>query len=360
MSFRFQNTKALLTYKTHLNKENYIKWFTELVKDEPKFIRLAHEFGSHEEEQEKYEHTHVVFKLSKKFESANARIFDYEDIHPHIKLLKNEKAFNDAIQYITKEDDANKDLIVEKEFNHCITEGVWNEPSIHDALLKYVKKPGDVLGILALFNIKKKTIEIDDEDIPELTWQREIMKEFEGRAVGGRRRKVTWIYDKVGNAGKTKLARYLMLTEPNKWFMCKDLGTSRDGATVITNALDSGWTGHGMILDLPRQAENHSRMYSYIEEIKDGVVTAQKYQGSTRVFNIPHLIVFSNWMPMLNKLSRDRWDIRELKKDKKTKDVFMTHRKLTSADFLSSRNGDIDEAESDSEEDSANETPKKS
>lgn len=38
----------------------------------------------------------------------------------------------------------------------------------------------------------------------------------------------------------------------------------------------------------------------------------------------------------------------------------MTHRKLTSADFLSSRNGDIDDAESDSDEDSANETPKKS
>ena len=39
--------------------------------------------------------------------------FDYENIHPHIRVLKSAKALKDAKTYIAKEDPANKDLLVE-------------------------------------------------------------------------------------------------------------------------------------------------------------------------------------------------------------------------------------------------------
>lgn len=311
--FRFQNSRALLTYKTHLVKEDYIKWFEEKVNQTPKFIRLCHEFGENKGTEEAYEHTHVVFKLQSTFQTTNERFFDYNNLHPNIKFLSTEKAFGDAKKYIAKEDPANVDLLTP---DVSIAEKVWKKDNIQDAL-KMCTTASEAMGIIALFNAKKNTVEIEDEDLPKQDWQKEFLTERKEKPNAQQKRQITWYCDKAGNTGKTQLARYLMITESEKWLICKDMGTSRDSSTVITNALASGWTGHGIILDLPRQAQNHNRMYQYIEEIKDGFITSQKYNGKTSVFNKPHFIVFANWMPKCWNLSRDRWDIRLMKKNKK-------------------------------------------
>ncbi|QMW68669.1 replication-associated protein [Crucivirus-124] len=313
--FRFQNTAALLTYSTHINKKEYIEWFKTLSKQTPTFIRLAHETGSNENKEEKYEHTHVVFKVSKRIDTINQRFFDYNNIHPHIKILKGNKAIDDAKQYIAKEDPENKDLLIEPSIVH----GIWAETSIQDALSKFVQKPSDAMGIVSIYNYKKNEVFIDEEDEPNFTWHKEIMEEFKERARYARKRHVTWIYETVGLCQKTDLTRYLMLTQPNAWFSCKDLGNAKDAATIIANAIAGGWTGHGCIIDLPRSASNHKRIYNYIEEIKDGMVTSQKYSGRTFVFNKPHVLVLANWAPKLfmdgkPTLSFDKWSIRQLTK----------------------------------------------
>lgn len=311
--FRFQNISAILTYKTHINKEEYIKWFTEKTKEVPKFIRLAHEVGTHSEEVEEYEHTHVVFVMVNKINTTSERYFDYEGIHPHIKALTTRRMQEDAKKYIAKEDPANSDLLVA----HDLANAVWREASLQQALAKFVTKPSDAPGIIALYNNKGSDHEISEEDIPKQDWQLQLMERTKDKAVGKDRRKIIWVYDKQGGSGKTQFARYKLMTEPDKWFMSKDMGTSRDASTIIMNAISCGWNGFGCIIDLPRSAEQHARIYSYLESIKDGVVTSQKYNGTTKAFSIPHTIVFANWPPKLFALSRDRWEIYELKKSDK-------------------------------------------
>lgn len=305
-AFRFQCDKGLLTYKTHINKEKYIAWFAKKIKQEPIFIRIGHETG----EDETYNHSHVVFQTAKRIDTTSERFFDYKKIHPHIKKLPGKKAINDAKKYIAKEDPENEDLLEEEN----IADAIWRKTDIKDALRAFCKKPSDAGGIITMYNMKADNIEITDEDIPSEPWHEEFMTNTAERPNRRQKRQVTWYYDKKGGAGKTMLARYLKITEPNKWFVAKDMGTSKDAATVISNALSSGWTSHGIIIDFPRSAENHKRIYSYIEEIKDGFVTTQKYQGATCVFNIPHLIVFANWLPKFYMLSRDRWNVRTLKR----------------------------------------------
>ena len=52
------------------------------------------------------------------------------------------------------------------------------------------------------------------------------------------------------------LADYLAITEPQKWFTTGAFGNAKDASQIITNAISSGWNGHGIIIDLPRQAES--------------------------------------------------------------------------------------------------------
>lgn len=138
-----------------------------------------------------------------------------------------------------------------------------------------------------------------------------------------------WLIDPKGGKGKTELAKYLYSKEPEKWLIMKDPGTTRDAATIVQNSIEQGWQSHGVILDLPRQAQTaRTRIYPILEEIKDGFITATKYQGGTTTFPIPHVTVFANWGPTAEALSMDRWDIREITEDGELK-------KLDSKDFVS-------------------------
>jgi hypothetical protein len=51
--------------------------------------------------------------------------------------------------------------------------------------------------------------------------------------------------------------------------------------------------------------------YGVLESIKDRLVFSPKYCARTkRVIHNPHVIVFSNEMPEMNKLTDDRYDVR--------------------------------------------------
>lgn len=50
--------------------------------------------------------------------------------------------------------------------------------------------------------------------------------------------------------------------------------------------------------------------YEVIESIKDGLILPTKKESKTKVFNSPHVIVFSNFEPDCDKISLDRWNIK--------------------------------------------------
>lgn len=298
--FRFQNQRAILTYRTHLPKDEYINWLRHACSKEISFIRLAHETGDAECP---YEHTHVIVAWVSAFQTRNARFFDFQDIHPHIKTLNSAKALDDAKHYISKEDPDNSDLK-----KRSIVNSIQSMDSLEEAIDHFagadIKNTNSVISI---WNLKKP--EVVFNWVPTAPWQEDIIALND---IPADCRSVYWYYDPIGNTGKTSLCKFMKLSFGNNWFCSKDMGTSRDAATIIQGAVASGWNGKGWVLDLPRSAEHHTRMYSYIEEILDGMVTAQKYQGGTVIFNSPHLVVFANWLPNIDCLSKDRWKIYDI------------------------------------------------
>jgi len=362
-TWRFNAQRVLLTYRTHINKQDFTTWLVDLVPVKINTCRIAHEAPNNDkkvdfkgEEITPYEHTHVVIEFSTRLDTKNVRYFDYRipegitllskdgeilnSIHPNIVTLGSAKALRDALVYIAKEDPENADLLRQEEPKKSAFKRVAECATIQEALDKVAGcDPGKASGVISLWNYVNQEITLDESDIPNHVWQKWLMSKTAERITPEAKRNIIWICDFTGNTGKTQLARYLMIKYPSQWFCSEDLGTSRDGATVISNALSSGWTQHGMIVDLPRSAENHGRIYAYLESIKNGMVTTQKYSGRTFIFNQPYIVVFANWLPQFYRLSRDRWDVHILRKNDEG-DILPVPYIVTDKDMIDPRKDD--------------------
>lgn len=323
--FRFASQRVLLTYKTHLDKQQFklhaLTWGLKTIQDDPygktqqKRIIIAHETGKADSEHP-YEHTHALIDFGKVFKTENCRYFDIMGIHPNISpVLK--KNWIKALKYVSKEDkDAQLQVKEDEGGARMIVENILNAETLKDAICDNMQGLTDVGGIEKIFHLRSTNICKRFHWKPDMQWQDQFIREFaEGKRYN--HRQVTWITDRKGGMGKTCLSKWLSINYPGDWLITSDMGTSRDAATVVSNALEGGWNCHGCIINLTRSAEiqKHNRIYMYLEQIKDGMMTSQKYSGRAMVFDSPHLIVFSNWEPDLEALSYDRWDIREIGED---------------------------------------------
>lgn len=120
-------------------------------------------------------------------------------------------------------------------------------------------------------------------------------------------RKVLWIVDEQGNAGKTWLAKYILAMESAFYLQggkAADIAYAYNGEPFV-------------VADFTRDKQEVVN-YSVLESFKNGLIFSPKYESGTK--QTPggaKVIVFSNWEPDQSKLSADRWDIVRLKKKPK-------------------------------------------
>ena len=319
-SFRLQNQRIMLTYKTHVNKKSFTSWFEELIPDayEIKFLRIAHEGKSEKEEDEgcvtDYEHSHVLVEFNKAFQTRNERFFDYEKIHPHIRCIKQKTHWENALCYIAKEDPDNKDL---KKENRNIVLKALNQPTLKDALVNCAQKYSDVIGITKIFELKEPEMRRKTKKIEVLRdWQAALMTELKEDPDD---RKVMWICDYKGGCGKSTMIRLLEEKYDKDVFSIGEIGRMADFNANIASALENGWNGRICIFDLARAHEDRSGIYNAMETVKNGRITLTKYKGGVKM--IPqdtHVVVFANFEPQREKLSQDRWIVRYVEDGKMT------------------------------------------
>lgn len=121
------------------------------------------------------------------------------------------------------------------------------------------------------------------------------------------RRKVHWRWESVGGTGKSSFSKYLC-HKYNAIYI--DEGKKSDIINLIYKLKTIN--EHSIIvIDVPRDNGNNVS-YKAIEQIKNGMICNTKYETGMRLFNSPHIIIFSNFPPELSKLSKDRWDVVEL------------------------------------------------
>lgn len=135
-------------------------------------------------------------------------------------------------------------------------------------------------------------------------WQKDLVQELRGRPND---RTIIWYTDVDGGTGKTQLAKWLYATFPGVQYLSS--GNLRDATYQIIRRRDDPKI---LICNLPRSAEGRFS-YAMLESIKDGIVYSGKYEGGTRIFPSPHIVVFANFTPDLTQLTEDRWCLRTLR-----------------------------------------------
>lgn len=331
--FRLQNQYLLLTYKSHIPKSEYIEWFKGMFPG-LKFIRLAHEAPDRDPLKCPYQHTHVVVDLGRRPNIFNVHKFCYKypgvavkldkcgSIHCNIKRLYGSTALEDAKEYIGKEDRENadlKDLRVAK--GARLVERIQSAPSQNIALKQNLKRLGDAAAIIAIYGCRPSmtpTVRIPDR--PDKPWQVELLEEVEDKDCPPYHREIIWYVDYRGKTGKSWFSRYMSRAKQHEdgtfdWLCLSGINEDKEAAHQLKEAMDSGFTCKGFILDFARQFEFCEKFYKYIEDFKNGEVTSTKYRGGRLHFNTPWIIVFANFWPKVKKMSTDRWDIRKINVD---------------------------------------------
>lgn len=140
-----------------------------------------------------------------------------------------------------------------------------------------------------------------------LLWQTRVLDWIEGTPDD---RSVRWIYNKDGNAGKSKLQKFLCWK--GKATMIP-MGT----ATQLKTAVIAKGPFGAYVCNIGRvtgNQESQKDLFSALEAIKDGFVESAMYgKAQTLFMEPPHVIVFSNDLPDLRLASLDRWKVYEVK-----------------------------------------------
>lgn len=114
-------------------------------------------------------------------------------------------------------------------------------------------------------------------------------------------RKIHWIVDEPGLAGKSKMVKYLMV----KHGACLLGFGYADCAAAYQKQPIVCW-------DIGKDTEDKFIPYAVMEALKNGMIFSQKYNSFTKIFTPPHVFVFSNNYPRMDAFSQDRWNIIDL------------------------------------------------
>lgn len=134
-------------------------------------------------------------------------------------------------------------------------------------------------------------------------WQGELEAELDSEPDNDRC--VLFYVDPQGNAGKSFFCRYYIEKNPDK---AQYLSVAR--ASDLAYAVDPSKS-----VFLINAGRGHMEFLSYplLEAIKDKMLFSGKYQSQVkRWYKNTHVVVFSNEYPDMNKLSEDRYIIREI------------------------------------------------
>lgn len=184
------------------------------------------------------------------------------------------------------------------------------------------------LGPKSFNYVMKEDSRIDgpwkDTDIiaerPPLTWQLEEFLEYElrpyqqwifDRTQVRDMRHINIIYDPTGHCGKSLFCEFLEYQ--GVAFECPPFRTMDDMMEFC-----HGFPAQSCyIIDMPRgmKKDKMSEFYSGIEILKNGVTWDTRYHGKKRRMNRPNIFVFTNTIPDVGLMSKDRWIIRTINKE---------------------------------------------
>lgn len=131
-------------------------------------------------------------------------------------------------------------------------------------------------------------------------WQQEIKESIQGRPDG---RRINVVLDETGGIGKSAFCKYMC------WhYKIPVLGWGKTGD--LLHLVSKMQNKPAYIFDLSRSKPQDWGRDDYaaaIEGIKNGLFINTKYECSQVIMKTPHVWIFTNTIPNIHAMSRDRW-----------------------------------------------------
>lgn len=141
------------------------------------------------------------------------------------------------------------------------------------------------------------------EGIELYEWQKKVIEII---ATKPDRRTINWFWEEKGNTGKTSLAFHLCMKSERTIYVA---GKAADMKFAIAACKTPPKV---VIFDYVRSLEDFIS-YEGLESIKNGIFFSGKYEGKMHIQNPPHIIVLANFAPDLQRCSKDRWNVVNIK-----------------------------------------------
>lgn len=128
-------------------------------------------------------------------------------------------------------------------------------------------------------------------------WQQDILNVITCPDSDPDDRKILWVYDPKGCAGKTTLMRYILT----------NIGDAICLSGKVTD-MAYAYEGHRIVMfDIARSEKEYmEHFYVFAEKLKGGVIFSNKYESGMKTFAPPYVIFFSNFKPDESKWTSDR------------------------------------------------------
>ena len=299
--FRLENSMVHLTYASQPPLEDLVSAIRDMVSVPVADFSAVHETGKEGE----HPHTHVALRFARPVLSTNPRIFDYEGIHPHIRIVKNKHHFDYlCTTYHQKEGVPFSNYSPAK---NAITLGDLGACPTRREMVELLDSRGELEKADRLHTAWKHSrpepIPVTVITIPR-PWQQWIFDFVDSDLPDDRT--VIWVADSKGASGKTAASRHLF-SERKACVLTG--GRTADSLHALRPWMDSHGEPKVVIIDAARST-SLTNVYELIEMLKSSMFVSTKYESTHVHFeNPPAVMVFSNQSPEIGKLSPDRWAI---------------------------------------------------
>lgn len=175
-----------------------------------------------------------------------------------------------------------------------------------DDNIRYITKQGMCLHSKCLPVITRTLF---PEDLRP--FQKEIVNIIHGPVNEG---KILWIYDEIGQLGKTELVRFCHVRYGVPFSYG---GKCADIINLVFNNKDDIMCKDKPVLfyNFGRDTDPNKISYKSMEQISDGCICNTKFEAGCFVCNKPHVVVFANCLPVITSLSKGRFIIKTIDPD---------------------------------------------
>ena len=165
---------------------------------------------------------------------------------------------------------------------------------------------------LELYRVQQATADVESAQLRP--WQIQLIQSIEQDKMNDR--KIIWVIGKYGNEGKSWFQSYYQSLHGVHRVARFDI-TNKAADLLHIMSRSALATTDTFLFNHQRCVASEDCSYSLLEMIKDGYASAPKFHGSNLRFKTPNLvIVFSNRIPRMHSLSKDRWTIFSIRDDK--------------------------------------------